>query len=145
MARLSRWLRRTLVGLGSTVGGLILIILVSLLIPGCSVGYVTRQSMTHLHVLSARQSVDKAIKKGKIPDQWQPKLEVIAEARDFGDDELELPAKDLYRKISLAHPDPNWVVTASAPTINGSGVRSPFRCRPATSRLRRPAIAEQRR
>lgn len=108
-----RFLRRLLVWSSSTLGSIVLLLLASLLVPGCTVGYVTRQSMTHLHVLAARQPVDKAIAKGRISTQWRPKIAIIDRARDFGTGTLELPAEDLYRTISLVHPDPNWIVTAS--------------------------------
>ena len=113
MPRLPALLRRSLVWSGSTLGGLVVVLLVSLLIPGCAVGYVTRQSMTHMHVLIARQPVEKAIARGRVSEEWRGKIEIIGEARDFGVDRLALPAGDLYRTISLIHPDPNWVVTAS--------------------------------
>ena len=47
-----------------------LALLTGLLLPGCSVGYVTRQSATHLRVMAARQPVDKAIAAGDIPPAW---------------------------------------------------------------------------
>ena len=107
-------LRRLALWLASAVGFAVVFLAVALLLPGCSVGYVTRQSFTHMRVLAARQPVDKAIARGKVPDEWLPKLAVIADARDFGVDVLDMPADDLYRSISLVRPDPNWIVTASA-------------------------------
>jgi predicted aminopeptidase len=89
-----------------------LALVTALLLPGCSVGYVTRQSATHLRVLSARQPVDKAIAGGDIPAAWLPRIATIRAAKQFGVERLGLPAKDLYETISLIRPGPTWIVTA---------------------------------
>lgn len=86
----------------------------SLLLCGCSVGYVARQSVAHVHVLAARQPVDKAIARGRVPEEWIEPIRVIEEAREFGVRRLGLPAENLYRSISLVRPGPTWVVSASA-------------------------------
>ncbi|MFQ5671269.1 MAG: aminopeptidase [Acidobacteriota bacterium] len=85
----------------------------AVLVPGCSAVYVARQSLTHLRVLAARQPVDRAIARGKIPDDWLPKIETIRKARAFGSQRLGLPTDDLYTTISVVRPSPTWVVTAS--------------------------------
>lgn len=84
----------------------------ALLLPGCAVGYVARQSATHLRVLAARQPVDRAIADGKVPPHWLDGIETIRAAKAFGVEHLGLPAADLYETISLVRPDPTWVVTA---------------------------------
>ena len=90
-------------------------IFTALALPGCAVGYVTRQSATHLRVLAARQPVAKAVAEGNIPPAWLPALDTLEEARRFGSQHLGLPADDIYRSISLVRPGPMWVVTASPP------------------------------
>ena len=104
-----RWL---FLGLGSAGSLVALVLGFALLIPGCSVGYMTRQSVAHLRVLAAREPVDRAIADGKIPDEWIPKLETIDDAKRFGVEQLGLPAEDLYETISLAPVGPTWIVTA---------------------------------
>ena len=94
------------------MGAAILILVLGLVLPGCSVGYVTRQSVTHLRVLAARQGVDKALAGGEIPPEWAPKIEIIRSAKEFGQVELGLSTEDLYETISVVRPDPTWVVTA---------------------------------
>lgn len=89
-----------------------LALLTALLLPGCSVGYVTRQSATHLRVMAARQPVDKAIATGDIPPAWLEAIATIRSAKQFGVEQLGLPAEDLYETISLIRPGPNWIVTA---------------------------------
>ncbi len=87
-------------------------LLLAILLPGCAVGYVARQSATHLRVLAARQPVDRAIADGKIPPDWLHGIETIRAAKRFGVQHLNLPAEDIYETISLVRPDPTWVVTA---------------------------------
>ncbi len=87
---------------------------ISLLIPGCPVGYVARQSASYLRVLAARQSVDAAVASGRVPEEWRAKLEVLQDAKRFGTTILQLPAEHLYETISLAQSGPTWVVTACA-------------------------------
>jgi predicted aminopeptidase len=89
-----------------------LALLTGLLLPGCSVGYVTRQSATHLRVMAARQPVDKAIAAGDIPPAWLEAIATIRSAKQFGVERLGLPAEDLYETIALIRPGPNWIVTA---------------------------------
>lgn len=87
-------------------------LLIASLLPGCAVGYVARQSATHLRVLAARQPVDRAIADGKVPPHWLHGIETIRAARTFAVQHLNLPAADLYETISLVRPGPTWVVTA---------------------------------
>ena len=47
-------------GCGSAGGLLVVTIVVGLLLPGCSVGYVTRQSFSHMRVLAARERSPRA-------------------------------------------------------------------------------------
>jgi predicted aminopeptidase len=109
--RLRRVVRWLFVGLGSASGLIAVVLGVALLIPGCSVGYVTRQSVTHLRVLAAREPLAEAIADGDIPDEWLPKIETIQDAKRFGAEELDLPTEDLYETISLAPVGPTWIVT----------------------------------
>jgi predicted aminopeptidase len=92
---------------------LAVVLFVASVLPGCSAGYVLRQSATHMHVLTARQPVEKARRKGKILPEWEEGLTAIEQARQFGVESLGLPAEDLYKSISLVHPEPMWIVTAS--------------------------------
>ncbi|MCZ6832450.1 MAG: aminopeptidase [Acidobacteria bacterium] len=95
-----------------TAAGAGAVLLLAVLLPGCAVGYVARQSATHLRVLAARQPVDQAIADGKVPPDWLHGIETIRAAKQFGVEHLDLPAADLYETISLVRPDPTWVVTA---------------------------------
>jgi predicted aminopeptidase len=113
LAALRRTVRWIGLGVGSTAGLTLLLMGISLLIPGCSVGYVTRQSVAHLRVLAAREAIDPAIEIGKIPEEWIPKIETIRDAKKYGAEVLGLPTKDLYKKISLAPIGPTWIITAS--------------------------------
>ena len=106
--------RRLLVWGAMTLVGLVLLLGIALAVPGCAVGYVTRQSVTHLRVLAARQPVDRAIARGQVPQEWIPRIELIRDAKGFAVERLELPAEGLYETISLVRPDPTWVVTAAA-------------------------------
>ncbi|MFQ5719435.1 MAG: aminopeptidase [Acidobacteriota bacterium] len=112
-ARLRLLLRRAAVWGGSSLALGIAVLVIALLIPGCTAGYVTRQSITHLHVLAARQPVERMLDEDAVPEEWRAKIAIIQDARAFGVETLDLPASDLYRTISLVHPDPNWIVTAS--------------------------------
>ncbi len=99
---------------GVTVAaGAILALGIALSIPGCAVGYVARQSASHLRVLASRQPVDRAIARDRVPQEWIPKIELIQDAKRFAVEHLELPAADLYETISLVRPEPTWVVTAA--------------------------------
>jgi len=109
--RLIRWGLRG----GGAVTLLAMVVLAAgLTIPGCPVGYVTRQSASYLQVLAARQPVDRALASGDLDEAWIPKIELLQDAKRFGTERLELPAQDLYETISLAQPGPTWVVTACA-------------------------------
>jgi predicted aminopeptidase len=107
-----RILRRLALWSGGLLGAAALILALGLALPGCSVGYVTRQSATHLRVLAAREPVDEALAGGEIPPEWVPKIETIRSAKEFGQVELGLSTEDLYETISVVRPDPTWVVTA---------------------------------
>lgn len=109
--RLVRWGLRG----GAAVTLLAVVVLgAGLVIPGCPVGYVTRQSASYLRVLAARQPVERALAAGEIDAEWLPKIETLQDAKRFGAQRLGLPADNLYETISLAQPGPTWVVTACA-------------------------------
>ena len=112
MIRLRGFLRWATLGIGSLTGLVGIVVGIALLIPGCSVGYVTRQSVTHLRVLAARADVDEALEEGTIPEEWRPKIETIRDAKRYGANELGLPTEDLYETISLAKAGPTSIVTA---------------------------------
>jgi predicted aminopeptidase len=111
LRRLVRWSVR---GAGATTLLAVVVLGAGLLIPGCPVGYVTRQSATFLNVLAARQPVDQALASGELAEEWIPRIETLLDAKHFGVERLGLPAEDLYETISLAQPGPTWVVTACA-------------------------------
>lgn len=113
-ARRARRARLWRGGCGSAGGLLVITIVVGLLLPGCSVGYVTRQSFSHMRVLAAREPVGKAVAEGRVPEAWRPALDTIEAAKTFGAAQVGLPTDDLYETISLVKPDPTWVVTAAA-------------------------------
>lgn len=110
--RLQRAWRWVSVGAGSAAVVLALLIGVALVVPGCGVGYLCRQSTAHLRVLAAREPVAEAIAAGKVPAEWLPRLETLADAKRFGAVELGLPTETLYETISLAPVGPTWIVTA---------------------------------
>lgn len=112
MGTVRRLLRWGTLGLGGSLAAVAAVLGIALLIPGCSVGYVTRQSVAHLKVLAARQDVDRAIARGEVPDEWLPKIDTLRDAKRFGAEELGLPTRDLYETISLADVGPTWIVTA---------------------------------
>jgi len=109
LRRAWRWVS---VGAGSAAIGLAILIAVALLVPGCGVGYLCRQSAAHLKVLAAREPVADAIAAGKVPAEWLPRLDTIADAKRFGAATLGLPTAKLYETISLAKVGPTWIVTA---------------------------------
>jgi predicted aminopeptidase len=109
--KLLRWLLR---GTGGTALLAAVVLGAGLMIPGCPVGYVTRESANYLRILAAREPVDRAIEQGLVADEWRPKIEVLRDAKRFGAERLGLPAEDLYETISLVRPGPSWIVTACA-------------------------------
>jgi predicted aminopeptidase len=108
---LLRWLLR---GAGGTALLAAVVLIGGLMIPGCPVGYVTRQSANHLRILAAREPVERAVEKGLVAEEWLAKIDAIRDAKRFGAERLALPAEDLYETISLVRPGPNWIVTACA-------------------------------
>jgi predicted aminopeptidase len=100
----ARWFRpRAGVLLLSTLG-----------LSGCSVGYLLQAAHGQLQLLRARQPIDRLVASDSTAASLKARLALVSEARDFASRELGLPENRSYRSYSaLGRPYVVWNVVAA--------------------------------
>jgi len=107
LSRPSRFLLRGAVALAIAIG-------VSLLIPGCGVGYVVRSAYFQAELLRARQPIEKIRASGALDETQQQKLALVADVKDYGK-EIGLDATDNYETIAWDWERKIWNLSACKP------------------------------
>ena len=87
---------------------------VSLLIPGCGVGYVVRSAYFQAELLSARQPVQKIRDRGGLTSDQLAKLDLIADVKSYGR-EIGLRSTDNYETIAREWDRTIWNLSACKP------------------------------
>lgn len=97
----------------------LLIVLVILLLTGCSELNYYRQAATgQWHLLSQRRDIQELIAAEQTPDNLKKQLELVQKIRDFASEELLLPDNHSYRTYAdLGRPYAVWNVVA-APALS---------------------------
>jgi predicted aminopeptidase len=90
------------------------LVMSSLALSGCGIGYLLQAGHGQWQVLHARQPLDKVIASETTESALRARLEMVREARDFASRELGLPDNGSYRSYSvLGRPYVVWNVVAA--------------------------------
>lgn len=90
------------------------VVLLSPLLGGCQIGYLTRSAWHHLSMMSQRTPVEKALRDPELSEDEKRKLRLAEEAREFSIKTMGLKKSDNYTTyIRLDRPYVTWVVSAA--------------------------------
>jgi predicted aminopeptidase len=106
-SRVGRYLLRGLVLLVATLG-------ISVVIPGCGMGYVVRSAYFQAELLGSRDPVEKVRKKGTLSQSQLTKLDLIADVKAYGR-EIGLESTDNYETIASEWDRTIWNLSACKP------------------------------
>jgi predicted aminopeptidase len=105
---------------GSTHGGRLypavptLLLLLAILLAGCSPSYVLRLAMDQLRIQSRSVPVERALEDPALDAREKEKLRLVARIKAFGERELGLTRSDNYETVYLGgEPNPVYTVTAA--------------------------------
>jgi predicted aminopeptidase len=102
-----RWLRSFLLmphpALLFKEGNKARLLILVLLVSGCSPGYYVQAVRGELRILAHRQSVQKLIADPQTPPRLKQQLQLVQQLRTFGRTELKLPVDDAYNKYVDLH------------------------------------------
>ncbi len=88
----------------------LLLAIPSWLLSGCMTGYLVKQGVAQLRVLTHRVPVEDALP--DLDEDARARIAIIQEAKTFARDTLGLPVENVYETYSGVHPDPIWNISA---------------------------------
>ncbi|MCF8061144.1 MAG: aminopeptidase [Deltaproteobacteria bacterium] len=101
----------------SNPGGLIILLLLAVLLSGCSPSYVLRLAVGQLRIQSGSVPVERALEDPSLGAAEKEKLRLVARVKAFGERELGLSRSDNYETVYLgSEPNPIYTVTAALRT-----------------------------
>lgn len=86
------------------------ILAVSTMLQGCMIGYLAKQGVAQMRVLTQRRPIDE-IFAGLSPED-QERIRLIMEAKSFAREQLGLPVDGVYETYSGAYSTPIWNISA---------------------------------
>ena len=95
----------------SGIAILTVMILMTISLGSCNISYLTQAIAGHLRIMSARQSIEKMLKKDHLDNETENKLKLVLEIHQFAIKELGLPENKSYTVYAEIKDEyPGWNV-----------------------------------